>query len=299
MSKTIYWSAPSAYFGNKVAAYGGAIYYTTLIGSVENVTAPALQPAELILAGANMELAHYASSSLRHGSNRIELVEWHFVHKTTGSSVTRDQLLIVLASLDQLKLRATFFAAQSHPSRLLNFSMEVADPSKVRDSKTNAAVSLTGAALSVEKCTCPKEYAGSSCERCAPNYYRAKNITGPGLFNCLPCKCSLYTKECDQETGECKGCKGNTIGHNCEKCAIGFFKKFEKKSDSSQPPWSCKQKSIWLVLIYNRIRDTKMCPLVDASIVYYLIVCFFSKFEMMTKLCYKQSPNEKSYLFLF
>ena len=229
LSKTIYWSAPSVYLGNKVAAYGGAIYYTTLIGSVENVTAPALQPAELILAGANMELAHYASSSLRHGSNRIELVEWHFVHKTTGSSVTRDQLLIVLASLDQLKLRATFFAAQSHPSRLINFSMEVADPSTVRDDDfdkedTDDADDFGTAALSVERCACPTNYAGSSCERCAPGFYRAKSSAGPSLFACVPCKCNSFAKECDQFTGECIGCTSNTIGSNCESCDAGFFK---------------------------------------------------------------------------
>jgi hypothetical protein len=107
----VYWSAPRSYTGNKVASYGGRIDYSLRIRAPPgDNTAQAQMRPDLILVGQNMSLMH---TSVRQPAvttndpfnNKIDLLESQFTHLLTGSSATRDQLMIVLSQLSEIKLR--------------------------------------------------------------------------------------------------------------------------------------------------------------------------------------------------
>ncbi|KAJ7414023.1 laminin subunit alpha 1 [Willisornis vidua] len=72
---------------------------------------------------------------------------------------------------------------------------------------------------------CLPGYTGSQCERCANGYYG--NPLMPGQ-SCAPCECNGNANPqedgyCDNLTGQCLKCLGNTAGHHCEKCADGYY----------------------------------------------------------------------------
>ncbi|XP_012676862.2 laminin subunit alpha-4 [Clupea harengus] len=79
---------------------------------------------------------------------------------------------------------------------------------------------------SVVRCVCQPGYAGHSCERCAPGYYGNPMRKGD---SCQKCDCNgnsdpnLIFNECNNVTGQCLNCWGNTAGANCERCAPGFY----------------------------------------------------------------------------
>ncbi|XP_058248268.1 laminin subunit alpha-4 isoform X2 [Hemibagrus wyckioides] len=82
---------------------------------------------------------------------------------------------------------------------------------------------VRGAAL---RCVCQDGYAGHYCERCAPGYYGNPIRAGD---SCKKCDCNgnsdpnLIFNECHNVTGQCLHCYHNTAGHNCERCAHGYY----------------------------------------------------------------------------
>lgn len=66
-------------------------------------------------------------------------------------------------------------------------------------------------ALSVEKCECPKEYEGTSCQNPNTGYFRYfpkptdRNVTWIDLSigKAKPCECNGLSQTCDRETGFC------------------------------------------------------------------------------------------------
>ncbi|ETN73227.1 laminin EGF-like protein [Necator americanus] len=73
----------------------------------------------------------------------------------------------------------------------------------------------------VEVCECPENFAGNSCESCAPGYRRVNNQLYGG--RCEKCSCQGHTDTCDPFTGECTNCKHNTTGVRCELCLPGHY----------------------------------------------------------------------------
>ncbi|VVC37186.1 Hypothetical protein CINCED_3A012310 [Cinara cedri] len=68
-------------------------------------------------------------------------------------------------------------------------------------------------------CTeCPEGYTGDHCEMCAPSFYGNPLIIGS---TCKPCDCN--EAPCDNLTGQCINCLGNTVGWNCKECKPGHF----------------------------------------------------------------------------
>ncbi len=55
---------------------------------------------------------------------------------------------------------------------------------------------------------------------CEPFYYGHPELPEG---TCTACYCHNNTDLCDHSTGECLGCGYNTTGHNCERCADGFY----------------------------------------------------------------------------
>lgn len=66
-------------------------------------------------------------------------------------------------------------------------------------------------------CTdCPEGHLGDHCEKCEDGFYG-----NPLEGKCLPCPCN--GDPCDQLTGKCIKCEGNTEGWRCEKCKRDFY----------------------------------------------------------------------------
>ena len=70
-----------------------------------------------------------------------------------GEPATREKMLMALADVDSILIRATYWTTQLSTS-LSDFSMD-----------TLSETTLTNEpALEVEQCTCPRGYVGTSCE---------------------------------------------------------------------------------------------------------------------------------------
>uniref|UniRef100_A0A8C3NNQ5 Laminin subunit alpha 5 n=1 Tax=Cyanoderma ruficeps TaxID=181631 RepID=A0A8C3NNQ5_9PASS len=194
----LYWVAPSSYLGDQVREWG-----TTL-------TSPGNQMSIMFLEGA------YPSPGEAH-EGRLQLVEGNFRHTETHNPVSREELMMVLANLEQLQIRALFSQLSSSVS-LRRVVLEMA---------TDTATGVR--ASNVELCFCPANYQGDSCQECAPGYYR--DTKGLFLGKCIPCHCNGHSDQCLPGSGICLNCQHNTEGDHCERCKDGYM-----GSPSAQEP---------------------------------------------------------------
>ncbi|XP_015209136.2 laminin subunit alpha-3 isoform X2 [Lepisosteus oculatus] len=209
----LYWVAPPSYLGDRVSSYGGYLTYQVKSFGIPSEGMKLLERrADVQLTGQQMTLVHLdpqnpSPDKLYQG--RVQLVEGNFRHATTSSPVSREELMMVLAGLGGLRVRALHFS-ESQRLSLGEVGLEEA-------SNSGSGV----AASAVEECTCPPELRGDSCQKCAPGYYRDK--TGPYLGRCVPCTCNGLSSECEDGTGKCLNCQHNTAGDKCERCKEGFY----------------------------------------------------------------------------
>ncbi|XP_058990727.1 laminin subunit alpha-5 isoform X1 [Mustela lutreola] len=220
----LYWQAPPSYLGDRVSSYGGILRYELYSETQRgDVFIPTESRPDVVLQGNQMSIVflepvYPAPGHIHHG--RLQLVEGNFRHSETHSAVSREELMMVLAGLEQVHIRALF-------------------------SQTSAAVSLRSVALevagevgggppasNVELCMCPANYRGDSCQECAPGYYR--DIKGLFLGRCVPCQCHGHSDRCLPGSGVCTGCQHHTEGDHCELCQPGFV-----RSGSEDPMAPC------------------------------------------------------------
>ncbi|KAM4728827.1 laminin subunit alpha-3-like isoform 2-T2 [Anableps anableps] len=211
--QTLHWVAPQSYLGDRVSSYGGFLTYQSKSFGIpsEGMTLIDRQP-DVVLTGQDMSLIHVASQAPlpdRLHQGRVQLLEGNWRHAGTNRPVSRQELMMVLAGLVGLRIRALYFT-QSQRLSLGEVGLEEAT-----DSGTG------GPANTVEVCSCPSQYTGDSCEKCAPGFYRE----GSRLYlgRCVPCECNGLADECEDGTGRCLSCKENTAGDRCEQCKEGYF----------------------------------------------------------------------------
>ncbi|XP_042353016.1 laminin subunit alpha-3-like [Plectropomus leopardus] len=211
--QTLHWVAPSSYLGDRVSSYGGFLTYQSKSFGIpsEGMTLMERRP-DVVLTGHNMTLIHMAPQvplpdKLYQG--RVQLVEGNFRHAITNRPVSREELMMVLAGLVGLRIRALYFTETQRLS-LGEVGLEGA---------TNTGTGSPG--NTVEDCSCPPGYTGDSCEKCAPGYYR--DGSGPFLGRCVPCECNGLADECEDRTGRCLNCLYNTAGDRCERCKEGYY----------------------------------------------------------------------------
>ncbi|XP_061544566.1 basement membrane-specific heparan sulfate proteoglycan core protein isoform X9 [Phycodurus eques] len=208
-----YWQLPGVFQGDKVGSYGGKLKYT--ISYVAGPRGTLLEDADVQIIGNDITLvAGQRWQRRQHGSRETQQFEVIFTEeywrRPDGMPATREHLLMVLADLDDILIRASY-NTEMRSSSISDISMEVAVPN----------YSGLAQALEVEQCRCPPGYQGLSCQDCAPGYTR----TGGGLYlgHCELCECNGHSDSCHPETGICTNCLHNTQGELCEQCASGFF----------------------------------------------------------------------------
>ncbi|XP_074498541.1 basement membrane-specific heparan sulfate proteoglycan core protein isoform X4 [Sebastes fasciatus] len=208
-----YWQLPGVYQGDKVGSYGGKIKYT--ISYVAGPRGTLLDDGDVQIIGNDITLvARQPWQRRQQGSRETQQFEIVFKEENwrrpDGMPATREHLMMVLADLDDILIRASY-STEMRSSSISDISMEVAVPN----------YSGLAQALEVEQCRCPPGYQGLSCQDCAPGYTR----TGGGLYlgHCELCECNGHSDTCHPETGICTSCLHNTQGELCEQCAPGFF----------------------------------------------------------------------------
>ncbi|XP_054720927.1 basement membrane-specific heparan sulfate proteoglycan core protein-like [Uloborus diversus] len=208
-AQTYYWKMPSTMLGDKVTAYGGRLNYTIMYVPGSRAD-PNIDPDVQIM-GNSIILVYRHSELIRPStlhSVSIPMYETSWL-RADGQPATREHLLMTLADLDAILIKATYTGGTTSAS-LADVSLSIAV-----DRPTEY-----GRALAVEQCRCPIGYRGLSCEDCDAGYTR----TGAGLYLglCEPCFCNSHSSDCDPENGICKNCQHNTGGDFCEECLSGY-----------------------------------------------------------------------------
>ncbi|KAM9371956.1 LOW QUALITY PROTEIN: laminin subunit alpha-5 [Phaethornis superciliosus] len=220
----LYWVAPSSYLGDRVSSYGGHLRYELHSNPRRgDIFIPMESRPDVILKGNQMSImfleATYPSPGEAH-EGQLQLVEGNFRHTETHNPVSREELMMVLANLEQLQIRALFSPLSSSVS-LRRVVLEMA---------TDTATGIR--ASNVELCFCPANYQGDSCQECAPGYYR--DTKGLFLGKCIPCHCNGHSDQCLPGSGICLNCQHNTEGDHCERCKDGYM-----GSHSAGEPLQC------------------------------------------------------------
>ncbi|XP_053101455.1 laminin subunit alpha-5 isoform X2 [Hemicordylus capensis] len=209
----LYWHAPHSYLGDQIFSYGGYLRYELHSDPLRgDVFIPMESRPDVILKGNQMSIMFLESSSYPNlgevYEGRLQLLEDNFRHTATHNPVSREELMMVLAKLEQLQIRALFSQISSSVS-LKEVILEKA-------TETGEGIQ----ASNVELCMCPANYRGDSCQECAPGYYR--DTKGLFLGKCIPCSCNGHSDQCLPGSGICINCQHNTEGDHCERCKDGF-----------------------------------------------------------------------------
>ncbi|XP_036620494.1 laminin subunit alpha-1 [Trichosurus vulpecula] len=226
-----YWSAPIAYLGNKLTAFGGNLKYTVSYDiPMETVDSDLMSHADVIIKGNGLTLSTRAEGlSLQPYEeyfNVVKLVPENFRDYNTKREIDRDQLMTVLANVTHLLIRANYNTAKKALYRLDAVTLDTANPN---------VIDLM-LATDAEYCECPQGYTGISCESCLPGYYRVGGILFGGI--CQPCECHGHATECDIH-GACLACKHNTMGAHCDQCLPGFYGNPSRGTSEDCQPCAC------------------------------------------------------------
>ncbi|XP_050725715.1 laminin subunit alpha-like isoform X5 [Eriocheir sinensis] len=207
----VFFTAPPSYLGNHVKSYGGYLRYSLVFVRANEGTE--VSGPTVLLKGGDIIAQHFSPTeptTPETFTNDIKLTEHNF-RTLSGLPLERDQFMMLLYKLEGVFIRANYWSS-SFEARLFSVSLDVP--------VTDGQVSSARQAVSVERCQCPSNYEGSSCEDCARGYYRAQR--GPYGGYCVPCQCNGHSDVCDRETGRCLNCRHHTVGDHCEMCASGY-----------------------------------------------------------------------------
>ncbi|XP_078068970.1 laminin subunit alpha-2 isoform X6 [Mustelus asterias] len=229
LARPYYWSAPSAYLGHKLTAYGGKLIFTISPDSTGQLSHN--QKSQVFLEGNGILISSDVDGihpyPLTKHVEMIILRPENFVIHSTQSPVNRNDFMTVLANITRLLIRATSSYDQTAIYRLSSVILQTANPNSLGQHT----------ATSVEICRCPPEYSGTSCESCAPGYRRVNGTLYGGI--CVPCVCYGHSNYCDAVTGECLNCQHDTTGPSCDGCRPGFYGDPTRGTPSDCHPCSC------------------------------------------------------------
>ncbi|XP_046437149.1 basement membrane-specific heparan sulfate proteoglycan core protein-like isoform X37 [Daphnia pulex] len=206
-----YWKLSSKFIGDKVTSYGGHLNYTVrYVPQPGGRSSPNSAP-DVDIRGNNIRLLHYRREQVDASKSVMVSVpiSEQYWQREDGRPADREHLLMVLADLDSILIKATYTTRTSEAS-LSEVSMDIAEERNTGQTR----------AFAVEQCTCPRGYKGLSCEDCDTGYTRS--VQGVYLGLCEPCNCNGHSNECDPDSGVCMNCRDHTTGEECELCEDGY-----------------------------------------------------------------------------
>uniref|UniRef100_A0A3Q3VVE3 Basement membrane-specific heparan sulfate proteoglycan core protein n=1 Tax=Mola mola TaxID=94237 RepID=A0A3Q3VVE3_MOLML len=233
LGSAYYWNAPGLYLGNKLSAYGGSVVYTVSYNTdqQEQVIIRVTSEPDLIIEGGGIKIIDkrfgqplYPSSP---STNRIALLPENFLVADSVQPISRRDFLSVLANVTRVMVRASYSTERSAVYKLHSFSMQVANPAAEGHRRASA----------VEICSCPPEYAGTSCEACISGFRRVNGILYNGV--CEACHCHGHATQCDEVTGHCLDCSHHTMGPHCDTCLPGYYGNATHMSPADCQPCAC------------------------------------------------------------
>ncbi|KAG1651176.1 Basement membrane-specific heparan sulfate proteoglycan core protein [Nymphon striatum] len=223
--QTYYWQLPSVFLGNKLTSYGGFLNFTLSFNSgfdAQSSTEPDVQ-----IVGNDIVLVYkYKEQPLSSQLNRISVPLYEtFWKRLDGGDANREHMLMALADLEAILIKATF-GQDARSASIREVSLDNAESGSTGQER----------AYAVEQCQCPPGYTGLSCESCGSGYTRS----GGGLYLglCDPCSCNGHSTDCHPSTGVCRNCQHNTAGDFCERCVAGFTGDATRASTSDCRPIS-------------------------------------------------------------
>ncbi|UJR25590.1 hypothetical protein I4U23_006934 [Adineta vaga] len=213
-NEVLYWKAPKEALGDVVTLYDGNIdIHFTNDGNDQE--APS-NDEFIWLRGNNIDLVHKLPSTQRFKANTnatysVPCNERTFTRKD-GTHIDRENILMALSDLDTFLVKINPIGGRRN-AVLRGVTLNVA----ARDGYADSAPT-------VESCSCPANYTGTSCEKCAQGYGRPHPLVGIYLGQCWSCRslCHERSDQCDRETGKCSNCQGNSEGDRCERCHAGY-----------------------------------------------------------------------------
>lgn len=208
-SPPLYWSLPSSFLGDKVSAFNGYLRFSTRSNGLSDAADHSQWPL-VQLQSKQMVLEHHTSKLSNSGRYEIRLHPSLWRWKNDGGVLQRPDLMAALQNIDRILIRATDLAGSTEVV-LEGVSIDTAVPREGEGDRRSLAIG-------VEMCQCPRAYASASCQNPGEGYYR-----WPFTGEAKRCECNGLTDKCDPETGDCIGCRDNTSGTACDKCAPGFY----------------------------------------------------------------------------
>ncbi|VDL78700.1 unnamed protein product, partial [Nippostrongylus brasiliensis] len=247
--QVLYWKLPSKFLGNKVTAYGGTLRYTFRFSGQGRMN----QDPDVIIRGNDISLQYTHREPVRPDSeNTIELKffedKWQ---RVDGQQGTREHLLMALADLDDILIKATYMEECSQSS-LITVSLEFAEPQGTGLTAYEATLEhLAKTALLVTRglaeygfCVdCQHNTEGDQCERCKPGFIGDARRGTP--HDCQPaatrppCHCNNHSPRGCDSFGRCLLCEHSTEGTHCERCKKGFYGDATKGTPYDCTPCPC------------------------------------------------------------
>ncbi|XP_064212839.1 basement membrane-specific heparan sulfate proteoglycan core protein [Tribolium castaneum] len=192
-SERWFWSLPREFTGNQVKSYGGRLEFTQRF--TQRPQAGYVPDKSVIIIGNGITIYWTnPQSQIPDVPNKVSVVlnpssNWQRLDGNQGPRpATREDIMTVLANIDVILINAQP-SSDTESAYISDVTLDTAIEQNTFNPQSRA--------IEVEICRCPTGYQGTSCESCAPGFYRDTNdfSTGP-LGSCSRCPCNNHEQSC-------------------------------------------------------------------------------------------------------
>ncbi|XP_044266423.1 basement membrane-specific heparan sulfate proteoglycan core protein isoform X17 [Tribolium madens] len=192
-SERWFWSLPREFTGNQIKSYGGRLEFTQRF--TQRPQAGYVPDKSIIIIGNGITIYWTnPQSQIPDVANKVSVVlnpssNWQRLDGNQGPRpATREDIMTVLANIDVILINAQP-SSDTESAYISDVTLDTAIEQNTFNPLTRA--------IEVEICRCPPGYQGTSCESCAPGFYRDTNdfSTGP-LGSCSRCPCNNHEQSC-------------------------------------------------------------------------------------------------------